>query len=150
VQEILNSYYGKVSYAPIQWHAWLNLPTDPDVYAYSNFSHFDEMNMHSVRISVNLQDTCADSGATRVIDVETTKKIVRKFKFTHTSLPLGRRLDGPFVEYAGGPLGTIIIFNPQRILHAATAPKLAISRDALQIVVDLNSKETKAIKQLFD
>jgi len=136
IQQVLEGYFGVGKFELKSWNAWRNLTASSNEYVYSNFWHFDRNNLKSLRIFVNLQDADSGTGATRVINKKRTRQLTRTFGFTHTSLRSGRFIHEEYVNFAGGPLGTVVFFNPQEILHAATVPTMIKFRDAIQLVVD--------------
>ena len=56
-------------------------------YVYSNYWHFDDYRTDRLNVFILLNDnTTRFSGSTKILDIETTKKLVRSFKFIDTSL----------------------------------------------------------------
>jgi hypothetical protein len=110
-------------------------------FLYSNFWHFDDAPKNLLKVFILLSDNVGkDSGATRVIDVSTSKKLTRTFKFVDYALPsISNRLVDEYVysnnkiNYFEGNKGDAFICNTPRVLHAATIPEEGKVRDVFQI-----------------
>ena len=110
-------------------------------FLYSNFWHFDDLPKNLLKVFILLSDNVdKDSGATRVIDVSTSKKLTRTFKFVDYALPSisARKVDeyvysNNKINYFGGNKGDVYICNTPRCLHAATIPENDRIRDLIQL-----------------
>jgi len=134
------------NYRVHSYHAW-RIYSDSSYYEnkkkflYSNFWHFDDLPKNLLKVFILLSDNVGkDSGATRVIDVPTSKKLTRTFKFVDYALPsISTRMVDEYVysnnkiNYFGGNKGDIYICNTPRCLHAATIPENGKIRDLIQI-----------------
>jgi len=134
------------NYRVHSYHAW-RIYSDSSYYEnkkkflYSNFWHFDDLPKNLLKVFILLSDNVGkDSGATRVIDVPTSKKLTRTFKFVDYALPsiITRMVDeyvysNNKINYFGGNKGDIYICNTPRCLHAATIPENGKIRDLIQI-----------------
>ena len=110
-------------------------------YLYSNYWHFDDLPKDLLKVFILLSDNVnKDSGATRVVDVSTSKKLARTFKFFDNALP---SITTPLVDeyvysnkkinYFEGNKGDAFICNTPRVLHAATIPEEGKVRDVFQV-----------------
>ncbi len=110
-------------------------------FLYSNYWHFDDLPKNLLKVFILLSDNVdKNSGATRVIDVSTSKKLTRTFKFVDYALPsISTRMVDEYVysnnkiNYFGGNKGDIYICNTPRCLHAATIPENGKIRDLIQL-----------------
>jgi len=144
IKEILNNYY-KDGFIIDQVKAWRNFSDDmyyekKKNYIYSNIWHFDEFQIDKLNIFILLNDGInPETGATRILDIETTKKIIRSFTFLDTSIKMTNmekniKLNNQ-INYLEGNLGDICLFNATRCLHAASIPKPGTMRDVIQFEV---------------
>ena len=144
IKEILNNYY-KDGFIIDQVKAWRNFSDDmyyekKQNYIYSNIWHFDEFQIDKLNIFILLNDGInPETGATRILDIETTKKIIRSFTFLDTSIKMTNmekniKLNNQ-INYLEGNLGDICLFNATRCLHAASIPKPGTMRDVIQFEV---------------
>ena len=91
-----------------------------------------------------------ETGATRILDIDTSKEFIRSFKFIDTSIST-KTMDEIIsknnkMNYLDGNLGDIWIFNATKCLHAASIPKPNSIRDVIQFEIypyKLNSKFKK-------
>ena len=105
-------------------------------YLYSNLWHFDDFISNKLKVFVLLNDnTDKDSGCTRIISRKNSKKLIKNFKFKHTSLVNEKFEDylnkEDLIYYCSGHKGDVYIMNTQNCLHAASIPKKTKYRDAL-------------------
>lgn len=139
IQEVINGYWGRKFHLK-EVNAWRNFPAKTNDYVYSNFWHMDDVSYTSLRIFCYLSDGInKHSGATRITSIPISNKLVKSFKFLHTSI------DGNFkgrekfsYSYLDGNIGDVFIFSADRCLHAATAIESQKPRDMLELVIDIH------------
>ena len=123
-------------------HTW-----DREKYVYSNFWHFDDYKSNKLKVFVLLNDNVNENtGSTKIVNKKNSKKLIRSFKFKHTSLVSKNfneyLLNNNMVVYCNGDKGDVYIINTQKCLHAASIPTQSKYRDAIcfEIYQDINSK----------
>jgi len=139
IQDVINGYWGREFHLK-EVNAWRNFPAKINEYVYSNFWHMDDVSYTSLRIFCYLSDDInKHSGATRITSIPISNKLVKSFKFLHTSI------DGYFkggekfsYSYLDGNIGDVFIFSADRCLHAATAIESQQPRDMLELVIDIH------------
>lgn len=123
-------------------------------YIYSNIWHFDQFQIDKLNVFILLSNNVKkDTGATRILDIETTKNFIRSFKFIDTSIQthdMDRMiLKNNLLNYLEGNLGDIWIFNATKCLHAASIPKPGFIRDVIQFEIYPYKKNSQLIKNNF-
>jgi hypothetical protein len=109
-------------------------------YIYSNLWHFDNFIANKLKVFILLNNNINRlTGATKVINKNNSKKLVRNFRFSHTSL-VNKKLDEyiikkEIINYFEGNIGDIYIVNAQSCLHAASIPIDANYRDMIQFEI---------------
>lgn len=138
ILDAVNGYWGR-EFRLKEVNAWRNFPATTGEYVYSNFWHMDDVSYTSLRVFCYLSSNInKNSGATRIANIHTSKKLVRMFKFLHTSIDGFRREEEGFpYTYLDGNIGDVFIFSADRCLHAATSIKNNQPRDMLELVIDL-------------
>ena len=106
-------------------------------YIYSNYWHFDDNRTDRLNVFILLNDNITRfSGSTKILDIETTKKLVRSFKFIDTSLSnikVEKYLNNHNkIYYCEGNKGDVFIFNATKCLHSASIPENGSVRDVIQ------------------
>ena len=105
----------------------------------ANTFHNDEHSLTTLKYLVQLTpDVTADTGAFRIIPIDSTKRIVRT-GFLRPDLVVGparRRLEtaGNVVVFDGPP-GSGLLCNTQRCLHRAGIPKPGFERAMIQFAI---------------
>ena len=157
IEDHLLDYYGS-GFAVKQVRAYRtyfdeSINWEREKYIYSNIFHFDHFKTNKLKVFVLLNDNInKDTGSTRIIDKKNSSKLIRSFKFKHTSL-VNKKFDDyvtrkKLVKYAEGNIGDIFIINPQQCLHAASIPKQqGVHRDVILFEI---YPATKHKKGLFD
>lgn len=122
-------------------------------YVYSNYWHFDDYRTDRLNVFILLNDnTTRFSGSTKILDIETTKKLVRSFKFIDTSLS-NKKVDKYLndhnkVYFCEGNKGDVFIFNATKCLHSASIPESGKFRDVIQFELYNKMKATN-LKDFF-
>ena len=122
-------------------------------YVYSNLWHSDDFKANKLKVFVLLTDNInKDTGATRIISIKNTKKLIRNFKFKHTSYA-NKNFDeyvhkNNLVNYFEGNKGDIYVFNPQKCLHAASIPIKSQYRDLICFEVYKYVKQNSYIRKV--
>jgi hypothetical protein len=118
-------------------------------YIYSNYWHFDDYRTDRLNVFILLNDNITRfSGSTKILDIETTKKLVRSFKFIDTSLSnikVEKYLNNHNkIYYCEGNKGDIFIFNATKCLHSASIPENGRVRDVIQFeLYKINANSTE-------
>ncbi len=155
IESELNDYY-KNGFIIDRVRAWRNFSDDTyfekkQNYIYSNIWHSDEYQIDKLNVFILLNNNInKETGATRILDIETSKEFIRSFKFIDTSIST-KTMDEIIsknnkMNYLDGNLGDIWIFNATKCLHAASIPKPNSIRDVIQFEIyphKLNSKFKK-------
>jgi|UPI0003785DD0 hypothetical protein len=142
--EAKNFYSGEYKvHSSIAWRIYSDASYNKEnkKYLYSNYWHFDDLPKDLLKVFILLSDNVnKNSGATRVIDVPTSKKLARTFKFVDNALPsiTTPRVDkyvyrNDKINYFEGNKGDVYICNTPRCLHAATIPEEGKIRDLIQV-----------------
>lgn len=151
----LKNYY-KNGFIIDQVKAWRNFSDEmyfekKQNYIYSNIWHFDQFQVDKLNVFILLNDNVnKETGATRILDINTSKKFIRSFKFIDTSINT-KAMDRIIsknnkMNYLDGNSGDIWIFNATKCLHAASIPKPGSIRDVIQFEIypyKANSKLTR-------
>lgn len=156
IKDHLIDYYGN-DFVIKQVRAFRNysdesISWEREKYIYSNLWHCDDFKTNILKVFVLLNDKInKDTGCTRVIDRKNSSKLMRSFKFKHTSL-VNRKFDdyvvrNKLITYCEGNIGDVFIINTTQCLHAASIPKLDVHRD---VVVFETYPVTNLKKDLFD
>ncbi len=152
IESELKDYY-KNGFIIDQVKAWRNFSDDmyfekKQNYIYSNIWHIDQFQVDKLNVFILLNDNVnKETGATRILDISTSKKFIRSFKFIDTSISTKTMNEiiskNNKINYLEGDLGDIWIFNATKCLHAASIPKPGSTRDIIQFEIypyKLNSK----------
>jgi hypothetical protein len=149
IRDLLEAYYGThVGVTSVS--VWRNRAVpgyDGKGEVYSNFWHCDDYLTSRVKLFVNLSDVTRETGAFRLIPVSSTKQIMRSGYLTrYWALGRARTLleDTSRVVYAEGPVGSAILANTQRCLHAASIPRPGSLRDIVEFKFDPSSRPLAA------
>jgi len=137
--EILNYYGGQFVIKQIR--AFRNFTDDSfdwkrPRYLYSNLWHFDDFESNKLKVFVLLNDKIdKDSGCTKIITKKNSKKLIRNFKFMHTSL-VNEKFENylekkNLINYCSGNKGDVYIMNTQNCLHSASIPIKKEFRDVI-------------------
>ena len=139
IDDVISGYWGRKFYLK-EVNAWRNFPAKTSEYVYSNFWHMDDVSYTSLRIFCYLSDGInKHSGATRITSISNSNKLVKSFKFLHTSIDGYSKGGKNFsYNYLDGNIGDVFIFSGDRCLHAATAIETQIPRDMLELVIDIH------------
>jgi ectoine hydroxylase-related dioxygenase (phytanoyl-CoA dioxygenase family) len=122
-------------------------------YVYSNLWHSDDFKANKLKVFVLLTDNInKDTGATRIISIKNTMKLIRNFKFKHTSYA-DKNFDeyvhkNNLVNYFEGNKGDIYAFNPQKCLHAASIPIKSQYRDLICFEVYQYVKQNSYVQKV--
>ncbi len=139
-EQLKNYYQGNYKFISI--NAWRNYSdeskdTNWEKYIYSNYWHYDQYRTDILKIFILLNDdTNKDTGSTKAIDIQTSKKVSRNFMYLDTSLS-NKKLDeylkkNNLIYYCDGNMGDIFIINTSKCLHSASIPLKNYSRDLIQ------------------
>ena len=114
-------------------------------YIYSNYWHFDDYAGDILKVFVLLnENTSKETGSTKLLNIKTTKKIARTFKYIDTSVSnnkLEKFLnEKKMIVYCDGNVGDVYIVNTSKCLHSASIPKKGESRDLIQFEVTFSNK----------
>ena len=156
IKEELDDYYAQ-DFTIKQVRAFRNYSDESinwsrEKYIYSNLWHNDYYIANKLKVFILLNDNInKDTGCTRLINKKNSAKLIRTFKFIHTSL-VTRKFDEyvekkKLIKYCEGDAGDIFIVNTQQCLHAASIPREGVYRD--MVVFEIYPTK-KNFGELFD
>jgi len=158
IKNNLSEYY-KSGFIIDQVKAWRNFGDKmyfekKHNYLYSNIWHLDQYQTDKLNVFILLSDNVnEETGATRILDINTSKKFIRSFQFIDTSIST-KAMDENVkknnkMNFLGGNLGDIWIFNATQCLHAASIPKPGSIRDVIQFEVYPHNAKLQLQKDEF-
>ncbi|MEO5882991.1 MAG: hypothetical protein ABIQ06_11305 [Caldimonas sp.] len=134
IAEIIETYFG--SHFKIYNMSFYRTVPDDNVPESSFLWHFDNCPDQEIKLMIYLDDVTDETGAFRFKDLQTSER-ARSLGFWHRDdyAAAEKIFDDPSTTVvAEGPTGTAILFRQGRVIHKATAPRMA-HRDVVTMVI---------------